>query len=157
MHVGAEQWIYGAVFAAAMLISLFAWLKGDRPARLAGFAYGLCWLIGTVAIVVSAVGRGQFQQPTGLAMATNAATAAAFLYLTLRYNSPWLCAALVAQGGQLGLNVVRRTEGVSTGILLPQLLLGGMFVLELAIMACLAGATLSAMARRRRAQAAQAA
>ena len=144
-----ENAAYFATFVAAMLVSLFCWSRGGRPERIAGLAYGACWLLGTAVSLASVEASGRFAQPLSLAIASNAAVAAVFLYLTLRHNSPWLCAAVVAQGAQLGLNVVRRSEAAPGGALIPGALLSVMFVLELVMMASLVGATLSAMASRR--------
>ena len=144
LHVVSANAAYFVTLIAALFVSLFCWTRGERPERIAGLAYGACWLLGTAVSLASVWTTGRFQQPQWLALASNAAAAAVFLYLTLRHNNPWLCAAVVAQGAQLGLNVVRRSEGAPGGALLA-----GMLLLELSIMAALIGATLSAAAQRR--------
>ncbi len=91
--------IYWAMFLATVGASLFAIIKGDAPARLGG-TLRLSMLLFEFC-VQSALANFLPHNNVWMAvddLADTAIVSFGFLYIALRYASPWLAAAMVIQG-----------------------------------------------------------
>ncbi len=91
--------VYFIVLGASTGASLFALWKGDKPARYGGLLRISVTTLGVpiqYALVVL-----KLHTVVGVAiydLTTTAIVSFGFLYLALRYGSPWLAAAMVIQG-----------------------------------------------------------
>ena len=94
--------VFGGAFFG---VCLFAWLKGRTPER-----YGAALYFLSVSATLA------FQLLTGQATPVvpelffDAIVASGFLYLAVRYNSPWLGFAMIVKGLQLALHAIHLTD-----------------------------------------------
>ena len=80
--------------------TIYALVLGGPAARAAAVVNALGWIVGSIS--------NYLVHPASLQLTItctqDALVAAGFLFLAVRYNSPWLCLGVIAQGLQLGLD-----------------------------------------------------
>jgi hypothetical protein len=96
LHVG-NLWLQ-SVLAAAVVV--YALLRGGPRLRGPAILTAVAWTAGTIAnYMIKPVGPHLI-----LTCAIDALAGVGLLYYTLRYDSPWLSLAVIAQGVQLALD-----------------------------------------------------
>ena len=88
-----------AIWIAIVALAAFAWFKGGRPERLGAMSV----VLGAVAVSATHLLLPRAVQPFVLVF-VDAALAAAFLMLAMRFVSPWLGVAMLLQAVQFSLH-----------------------------------------------------
>ncbi len=122
---------------AVGLICVFAWRRGGPGERFSGGVFGLLWIIGC-ALTLSGPG---YDPP--LSILGDVLAGAAFLYATVRYNRLWLGLGLIAQGLQLGLRVLDVVLPETPGAVVWVAIGVGINLMNLVMMAAIAGSTIA--------------
>jgi len=141
--------------AAAAGACLFAWSKGGPGTRIAALAFGGGWF-GWVIVVLAAPSLNDELFP---ALTWDLFVALAFLYVVIRFGSPWIGAAMIAQGFQLGFRALDVILPEARHSIVHLSLVVAINSLNLVMMAMLVGAALAEKrqpSRARRAQASRA-
>ena len=144
--------IYWTMFITAVGSGVFAILKGDSSARWGG-ALRLCTML-LEFTVQSALAKSLPHSNVWMAvddLADTAILSFGFLYIALRYASPWLAMAMVIQGSEFYLDRVflDMNPGNHQAFVLEENLI------TLSVSACLFVATLSAIYKRRKSRLAE--